>query len=100
MAKRHSNEIPSGAKRPAPPPAPPPSSSGLSRTSEAPSFRGSTEPALTKAIATGDTLVLALARLTQFGVPVDLQEALVHGSAAMGIRPGALAAAMECNTDV
>lgn len=45
MTKCQSNDMPPGTDRPAPPPAPPrvPSSSGLSRTSEAPSLRGSTD---------------------------------------------------------
>lgn len=40
-------------------------------------------------------IVEALARLAEYGVPVDIQEALVHGSASYGIRTGALAAVLS-----
>lgn len=40
-------------------------------------------------------IVAALVRLAEYGVPVDIQEALVRGSRSIGIRRGALAAALS-----
>lgn len=41
----------------------------------------------------------ALMELTVRGIPVDVQELLVHGSLSRGISPGALSAAMRAAMD-
>lgn len=42
-----------------------------------------------------DELTIALARLAEHGVPVDIQELLIHGNVSLGVPPGALAAALS-----
>lgn len=42
-----------------------------------------------------DAVTAALARLAEHGVPVDIQEVLVHGNVSLGVPPGALAAALS-----
>lgn len=46
-----------------------------------------------------EELVAALVVLTRFGIEPDVQELLVSGNASRGIRPGALATALQTAAD-